>query len=130
MDWDFLTKKYSDILLHDEVLKGIGDGWGQIVKELLGATKIYQDANIKNDNFRPVIFTSIQPTQGWLNIEFEGGDEVVKELANFSRTLSFKTCELCGKIGKLYCSDKWMHWSNKRTLCGSHAVELLYYRIS
>ena len=130
MDWDQINEKYSDILLDDQVFLNIDDGWEQIITELLGATKIYQDVNVGYDDFRPVIFTSIRCKDGWLEVEFEGGDEVVAEIANFSRILSFKTCEICGTIGKLYCADKWMHWSHKRTLCTSHAVKLFYYRIT
>tara|TARA_R110002073_G_scaffold89236_7_gene211581 strand:- start:2044 stop:2436 length:393 start_codon:yes stop_codon:yes gene_type:complete len=130
MDWDQINEKYSDILLDDQVFLGIEDGWEQIITELLGAVKIYQDVNIDHDDFQPVIFTSIRCNDGWLDVEFEGGDDVVAEIANFSRILSFKTCEICGTIGKLYCADKWMHWSTKRTLCTSHAVKLFYYRIT
>ena len=130
MDWDQINDKYSDILLDDQVFLGIEDGWEQIITELLGAVKIYQDVNIDHDDFQPVIFTSIRCNDGWLDVEFEGGDDVVAEIANFSRILSFKTCEICGTIGKLYCADKWMHWSTKRTLCTSHAVKLFYYRIT
>lgn len=130
MDWDQINEKYSDILLDDQVFLDIEDGWEQIITELLGAVKIYQDVNIDHDDFEPVIFTSIRCNDGWLDVEFEGGDGVVAEIANFSRILSFKTCEICGTIGKLYCADKWMHWSVKRTLCTSHAVKLFYYRIT
>ena len=130
MDWDQINEKYSDILLDDQVFLDIEDGWEQIITELLGAVKIYQDVNIDHDDFQPVIFTSIRCNDGWLDVEFEGGDDVVAEIATFSRILSFKTCEICGTIGKLYCADKWMHWSTKRTLCTSHAVKLFYYRIT
>ena len=130
MDLKKIYEKYSDIILDEYVFVDIGDGWSQIVEELLAATKVYQDINIGTTDFTPVIFTTIAARHGWLNVEFDGGDEVVAEIANFSRILSFKTCELCGTIGKLYCSDKWMHWSNKKTLCASHAVKMLYYRIT
>jgi|TARA_R110002012_G_scaffold221752_1_gene393297 hypothetical protein len=130
MDLKKIYEKYSDIILDEYVFVDIGDGWSQIVEELLAATKVYQDINIGTTDFTPVIFTTIAARHGWLNVEFDGGDEVVAEIANFSRILSFKTCELCGTIGKLYCSEKWMHWSDKKTLCTSHAVKLFYYRIT
>ncbi len=130
MDLKKIYEKYSDIILDEYVFVDIGDGWSQIVEELLAATKVYQDINIGTTDFTPVIFTTIAAREGWLDVEFDGGDEVVAEIANFSRILSFKTCELCGTIGKLYCSEKWMHWSNKKTLCTSHAVKLFYYRIT
>jgi len=130
MDWEKIYKKYSDILLHENIFINIGDGWERLIEELLAATKVYQDVNIGYSDFEPVVFTLIRSNQGWLEIEFEGGDHVVTEIANFSRTLSFKTCEICGTLGKLYCSDKWMHWSNKKTLCTSHAVKMYYYQIT
>ena len=65
----------------------------------------------------PTIFKSIKSQHGWLDIEYIGGDEVVQHIIDFTKLLSFKTCELCGKMGNLYCSTKWMHWSEKKTLC-------------
>jgi len=130
MELEKIYEKYSDILSNKQVLNDIGDGWERIVTELLAATKIYQDVSLGKDDYKPVIFDSIRSKEGWLDVEFRGGDEVVFEIANFSRILSFKTCELCGNMGKLYCSAKWMHWSNKKTLCTSHAVKLFYYRIT
>ncbi len=130
MELEKIYEKYSDILSNKQVLVNIGDGWERIVVELLAAVKIYQDVSLGKGDYKPVIFDSIRSKEGWLEIEFRGGDGVVAEIANFSRILSLKTCELCGNMGKLYCSEKWMHWSNKKTLCASHAIKLFYYRIT
>ena len=130
MELEKIYEKYSDILLNKQVLVNVEDGWERIVVELLSAAKIYQEISLGKDYYKPVIFDSIRSKEGWLDIEFRGGDEIVAEIANFSRILSFKTCELCGNIGKLYCTEKWMHWSGKKTLCSSHAVKLFYYRIT
>jgi len=108
----------------------IDPGWYQIINEMLAAIKIYQDVNLGKCDLVPTVFSVIKTRHGWLDVQYYGGDEVIAEIVKFSRILSFKTCEMCGKMGDLYCSGKWMHWSHKRTLCKNHAVELYYYTIS
>jgi len=129
MKGEELYKKYSDLLIMPDIII-IDSGWYQIVNEMLAAIKVYQDVNLGKSALIPTVFDAITTKQGWLDIEHFGGDEVVEEIVKFSRILSFKTCEKCGKIGNLYCSGKWMHWSNKKTLCKKHAVELYYYTIA
>ena len=129
MDFDELYKKYSELLPDKEIIN-CDIGLYLIINEMLAAIKIYQDVNLGKSNLIPTVFDLIESKHGVLNIEYCGGDEVIEHIVNFTRRLSFKTCELCGKIGNLYCSTKWMHWSNKRTLCTTHAVELYYYTLS
>ena len=124
-----LNEKYSDLLESSNIIN-VDPGWYQIINEMLAAIKIYQDVNLGKCDLVPTVFDVIKTKHGWLDVQYCGGDEVIAEIVKFSRILSFKTCEKCGKMGNLYCSAKWMHWSNKRTLCTSHAVELYYYTIS
>tara|TARA_Y100000310_G_C20370852_1_gene663422 strand:+ start:149 stop:550 length:402 start_codon:yes stop_codon:yes gene_type:complete len=123
-----LYEKYKSLLgitpIHCDI------GWDKILDEMLSAIKIYMDVNQEKYSIPPIIFTSIKEKFGVLEIMAEGGDEVTQEIINFTIKLSYKTCEFCGKIGLLYCSTKWLHWSFTKTLCKNHAVSLLYYNIT
>ncbi len=123
-----LRKDYPT-LIHDDAEIKYDDGWHNIVEGMLSAIKIYEDAYLGQSDLIPVVINKIENKFGGLDIEFDGGDEIIQEIVLFSKTLSFKTCEKCGKLGKLYCSTKWMKWSYKKTLCTAHAVELYYYSI-
>jgi hypothetical protein len=124
-----LYEKYSDLIEEEKAIK-VPDGWETIVQEMLEAVNVYQKMEIDKDKNISTLFTKIKNNNGWLDIEYEGGDFVIDEIVRFARTLSFKKCEICGIMNsKIYCSTKWMHWSYKKTLCKSHAVELYYYRI-
>ena len=101
-----------------------------MVEGMLAAVKVYEEANLGKTSLIPTVFHSIEIKFGCLDIHYSGGDDIVREIISFSKTLSFKTCEMCGKLGKLYCSTKWTNWSNKKTLCKNHAVELFYYSIT
>ena len=124
-----LYKEFPELLSQKNVID-CNEGLYETILEMLGAIKLYQDANLNKSDLMPTIFKSIKSQHGWLDIEYIGGDEVVQHIIDFTKLLSFKTCELCGKMGNLYCSTKWMHWSEKKTLCQEHAVELYYYTIS
>ena len=124
-----LYKKYPKLLPEKNIID-CGGGLYQIIKEMFGAIKIYQDVDLEKSQLPPIVFNSIKIKYGGLEIDYSGGDGVIQHIVDFTKKLSFKTCESCGKIGKLYCSTKWMHWSNKKTLCNKHAVELFYYSIN
>tara|TARA_R100001594_G_C4039975_1_gene262995 strand:- start:1595 stop:1990 length:396 start_codon:yes stop_codon:yes gene_type:complete len=123
-----LREDYPTLINDDTEIK-YDEGWHNIVEGMLAAIKIYEDANLGISNLTPVYISKIESKFGALDVEFDGGDDVVQEIVIFSKTLSFKTCEKCGKLGKLYCSTKWMKWSYKKVLCTAHAVELYYYSI-
>ena len=123
-----LREDYPTLINGDTEIK-YDEGWHNIVEGMLAAIKIYEDANLGISNLTPVYISKIESKFGALDVEFDGGDDVVQEIVIFSKTLSFKTCEKCGKLGKLYCSTKWMKWSYKKVLCTAHAVELYYYSI-
>jgi len=124
-----LYNKFPELLLEKNVIK-CDEGLYNTVIEMLAAIKVYQDANLGKCDLIPTVFDLIESKYGVLNIEYCGGDEVVEHIVNFTKKISFKTCERCGKMGQLYCSTKWMHWSNKKTLCKQHAVNLYYYTIT
>ena len=123
-----ILKEYSNLFEDDAIIQ-VDEGWDVIVKDMLVTIQLHEKVNLENYGFAPTKFNFIKTTHGWLDIEYTGGDEISHEVINFSRILSFKTCELCGKIGQLYCDAKWMHWSNKKTLCKTHAIKLYYYSL-
>ena len=123
-----LRKEYPTLITDSTVIK-YEEGWHNIVEGMIAAVKVYEEANLEKPDWVPVVFSKIESKFGALDVEFEGGDEITQEIIIFSKTLSFKTCEKCGKLGKLYCSTKWMKWSHKKILCTAHAVELYYYSI-
>ena len=124
-----LYKKYPKLLPKKNIIN-CEAGLYDIIEEMLAAIKNYQNTDSGTLSLTPVVFNSLEIEYGTLDIDYSGGDEVVRHIVNFTKKLSYKTCELCGKVGKLYCSTKWMPWSNKKTLCNKHAVELFYYNIS
>ena len=124
-----LYRKYPELLPKKNIIK-CGKGLYKIIEEMLGAINIYQDANLEKSKTLPVVFNTIEARYSGLEIDYSGGNGVVRHIVSFTEKLSFKTCELCGKVGSLYCSTKWMHWSHKKTLCNKHAVELFYYTLT
>jgi hypothetical protein len=124
-----LYNKFPELLSNRNTIE-CNVGLYNVLEEMLAAIKIYQDANLGKSDSIPVVFNFINIKFGGLEIDYFGGDEVIQEIVNFTKKISFKTCETCGKMGDLYCSTKWMHWSEKKTLCKKHAVELYYYTIT
>ena len=124
-----LYNKFPELLLEKNIIQ-CDEGLYITIAEMLAAIKVYQDANLGKCDLIPTVFNIIESKYGVLNIDYCGGDEVVEHIVNFTKKISFKTCERCGKMGQLYCSTKWMHWSHKKTLCKEHAIELYYYAIT
>jgi len=124
-----LYNKFPELLLEKNIIK-CDEGLYDMILEMLGAIKMYQDANLGKSDLIPTVIDSIESKYGVLNVDHSGGDKIIQTIINFTKRMSFKTCERCGNIGELYCSNKWMHWSYKKTLCKQHAVELYYYTIS
>ena len=104
-------------------------GWLKIIEEMSAAIQIYIDFELGSD-VPQVVFTEIKERFGVLQISYTGGDRIVNHIVELCKKLSYKTCELCGKIGDLYCSTKWRKWCNTKTICEEHAIELFYYRLT
>jgi len=103
-------------------------GWYDIIDQMCAAIKVYIENEIFDQNIQPQ-FTRIREHLGVLDIEINGGDEIVKLIVQACEKLSYHTCEFCGDEGELYCSSKWRQWSHFKTLCLDHAIELFYYRL-
>ena len=124
-----LYKKFPKLLPKNNIIN-CDAGLSNVIEDMLSAIKTYQDISAKTSNLIPVVFNFIKIKYGGLEIEYSGGDDIIEHIIYFTKQLSFKTCEVCGEKGSLYCSTKWMHWSNKKTLCNKHAIGLFYYTIT
>ncbi len=85
-----------------------GEGWFKIIYDLLN--------DISKLNV-PVVITQVKEKYGTLRIYHDGGNADVEALIDKAESLSSKTCEVCGRAGKL--SGKG--WYN--TLCDLHVKE-------
>ena len=125
-----LIEMYSDLFLHpNQVELNFEYGWFRIIEDLLSTIKIYYGLYPDKD-FSDFKIISIRKKFGVLMIEAENSTDVLDVLMTAAETLSYSTCEKCSKQGDIYCDTKWLHWSDKKILCKSHAVELYYYSIS
>ena len=100
-------------------------GWQKIIEDFCAAI----DLIIISPSYNHLKIMSIKQKCGTLIIDYQGGDDLVKELVDFTESLSYNMCEVCGQEGKLYAEGKWVKWSSYKTLCRSHAVQLHYYEI-
>jgi hypothetical protein len=122
-----ITKQYSRLLADDLVIN-CGMGWLKLISDLLSAIDLLipEDGSGLAKDFK---ITKIYKKFGVLMIEVEGETEIIKTLVEFCERMSYNTCEICGDLGKLYCSTKWLYWSEYRTLCKDHAIKYYYYEI-
>ena len=72
----------------------------------------------------PPLLTTLEKQFSKINIGIHANFGYFK----FTDKLSYTTCAICGRSSStLYCAEKYLHWSNKKTLCRSHALKLFYY---
>lgn len=99
-------------------------GWSDIIYEMCLAISGYKTIDEKCK----IQINKIEQKFGVLNVEYETNSESITEIIKFTEKLSYTTCEICGRSSStLYCAEKYLHWSNKKTLCRSHALKLFYY---
>jgi hypothetical protein len=99
-----------------------GDGWFNILNQLMGNIQHYVDWN--NQNFEKgykqykqvpqVTLDQVKEKFGTLRFYYTGGDEVIRGMVRMAESMSSVTCETCGVPGKLRGSH-WMY-----TACDSH----------
>ena len=99
-------------------------GWSDIIYEMCLAISGYKTIDEKCK----IQINKIEQKFGVLNVEYETNSKTITELIKYTERLSYTNCEICGRSGAtLYCAEKYLHWSNKKTLCRSHALKLFYY---
>ena len=119
-----LKKQYATIF-SSECQLDCGHGWQKILEDLCGAIDLIVREN-GDPNFK---ITSIKQKFGVLMIDYDGGDDLIKEFIDFAQLLSYNRCEICGQEGKLYAAIKWANWSSYKTFCHIHAIQFHYYEI-
>ena len=124
-----IYKKYPALFENNKVII-CQSGWFNLISELCAAIQVYTEYDIIDKKSLHIVFQKFEQKHGVLNIEFRGGDEVAHHIIHYTERLSYKTCEICGNIGELYCSNKWQKWSHLKTLCKTHAISLFYYKFT
>jgi isocitrate/isopropylmalate dehydrogenase len=125
---DLLTP-YSYLFSNLNELKiNFDQGWDELVLEMCHTLDLFINLFPEKD-YSEFKITSIKQKFGGLEIETINSEADLNTILRATSILSYKTCEKCGKMGNLYCSSKWLHWSDKKVLCKNHAVELYYYSI-
>lgn len=88
-----------------------GAGWAKIINDFCQKTEAYLKTHPLED-FR---VDQIKEKFGGLRIYFSPYDEQINTLQERAELLSRKTCEICGKRGKLNTNRHWI-----KTLCNKH----------
>lgn len=125
LNFSQLKKKYAHFLKED-CLINCEFGWRRLIEDFCAAV----DLVIGHEDYEMFQILSIKRKTGIIMIDYEGGDDLIKEIVDFTERLSYNTCEICGQEGKLYASDKWAKWSSYKTLCRQHAIQFYYYEIN
>lgn len=76
---------------------GVGDGWYDILDELLNVINIEMNKDIYvKENF---IINDIKEKFGGLRFYISGGNDIIDKAIDIAEDKSYKTCEFCGKPG-------------------------------
>ena len=104
-----------------------GDGWFNILNQLMGNIQHYTDWN--NDNFAKgytqykqvpqVTLDQVKEKFGTLRFYYTGGDEHISGMVRMAESMSGVTCEECGNPGSR-CGSSWIY-----TACEAHTKEHL-----
>ena len=100
-------------------------GWQKIIEDFCAAIALV----LNNGDYKDFIIKQLRQKVGILTIDYDGGDDLIKEIVDFTERLSYNTCEVCGDSGELYAQAKWAKWSLYKTLCHEHAIQFYYYEI-
>jgi len=126
LGFSHLKQKYSHFITPDCQID-CDHGWSRLLEDLCAAINLLMSSDPIYVNFR---ISSIKQKFGVLMIEYNSSDELIQEIIDFTHTLSYNTCEICGQEGKLHASLRWSKWSSYKTLCNTHAVRFRYYEIN
>ena len=68
-----------------------------------------------------VVFTQVKEKFGGLRIYYRGGDDYVQALVSFAESISYRTCEVCGRMDDTVGRNRngWI-----RTTCIEHAKSI------
>ena len=92
-----------------------GDGWFNILDQLMGNIQRYIDWKNRNGEVVPqVTLDQVKEKFGTLRFYYTGGDDYIRGLASMAESISAVTCEECGAPGST-SGPGWV-----RTLCKEH----------
>jgi hypothetical protein len=97
-----------------------GDGWFQILNQLMGNIQHHIDWKNKNGEVVPqVTLDQVKEKFGTLRFYYTGGDDYIRGLVSMAESMSGVTCERCGA----YAETNWPKSENGgiggwvRTIC-------------
>jgi hypothetical protein len=92
-----------------------GDGWFQILNQLMGNIQHYIDwKNKDGEVVSQVVLDQVKEKFGTLRFYYTGGDDYIRGLVAMAESMSGVTCEECGKPGTS-TGGGWI-----RTVCIEH----------
>lgn len=92
-----------------------GDGWFDILNQLMGNIQSYLDWKNKDGEVVPqVTLDQVKEKFGTLRFYYTGGDDYVRGLVSMAESMSGILCETCGKPGTR-TSGGWI-----KTACKEH----------
>lgn len=90
-----------------------GAGWFEIVETLCS---LLSDMNSRQADSN-IWLLGVEEKFGMLRISLSGRNPEAREWIRFAEMHSTRTCEICGKIGRLMYQDGW-----QRTRCEAHSL--------
>jgi len=122
---ELLCKKYPKMMVNrDKPMQetcmcwgfACGDGWFNILDQLMGNIQHYLDWKNKKEEAVPqVTLDQVKEKFGTLRFYYTGGDDVIDGMVRMAESMSGVTCEECGSPGKRR-GGGWV-----TTLCTEHA---------
>ena len=98
-----------------------GDGWYNIIDILCNEIQRHIDHMEKRKTpVEQVVASQVKEKFGGLRFYVYGGDDTVYAMLDMAESLSLRTCEVCGNVGKP-SEGGWI-----KTLCEEHAKEAGY----
>jgi hypothetical protein len=95
-----------------------GDGWFQILNQLMGNIQHHIDWKNQNGEVVPqVTLDQVKEKFGTLRFYYTGGDDYISGLVTMAESMSGITCETCGKPGTR-TGGGWI-----KTVCVEHGGE-------
>jgi len=92
-----------------------GDGWFNILDQLMGSIQHHLDWKNKNGLVvEQVTLDQVKEKFGTLRFYYSGGDDVVDGMVRLAESMTYVTCEVCGSPGTQN-SGGWI-----TTLCETH----------
>ena len=113
LTWQYRQAEDTYNSIKDKVGKPRFEGYpGSVTQEQIDAAKVAMEENQKT----VPIATQIKEKFGGLRFYVQSATDEQYNYISFAESLSYRTCEECGAVGKLY-TDGWY-----KSLCDSHAA--------